>query len=130
MKPQVKRWLEFAQVDLLSAEKLLNDDRLTQSVSFHCHQAIEKSFKAFLENISGKVPKIHDLERLYGMIKEYQIELDLDYDLLDQVNDVYIDSRYPPDVGLVPEGRPSIEKTKKFYELAKHIYELIYQKCI
>ena len=122
MRKQAKIWLSFAETDLLTAEKLLNDERLTQSVAFHCHQAIEKSFKAILENKMINIPRIHDLIRLYNLIEESGIELDIEKDLLLQVNDVYIDSRYPADTGLIPQGKPSVQKGKEFYNLAKEIY--------
>ena len=36
-----------------------------------------------------------------------------DKTLLEQVNEIYTDTRYPSDVGLVPTGRPSIELALK-----------------
>ena len=125
MKRQVKEWLRRAEVDLLSAEKLLDDEFLTQSVAFHAHQVIEKSLKDILENSERKIPKIHDLEKLYGLVEEAGIEIDIDEDMLAQINDVYIDTRYPGDVGLIQEGKPSIKKVKSFYELAKKIYQKV-----
>jgi len=125
MKRQVKEWLRRAEVDLLSAEKLLDDEFLTQSVAFHAHQVIEKSLKAILENSERKIPKIHDLEKLYGLVEEAGIKIDIDEDMLAQINDVYIDTRYPGDVGLIQEGKPSIKKVKSFYELAKKIYQKV-----
>jgi len=59
----------------LSAEKLLNEEELTQSVTFHSHQTVEKSLKAILENENIRIPKTHDLEKLYGMILKERIEL-------------------------------------------------------
>jgi HEPN domain-containing protein len=44
----VKQWLDFGETDLLSAEKLTDEERLTKSASFHCHQAVEKYLKALL----------------------------------------------------------------------------------
>jgi hypothetical protein len=38
--------------------------------------------------------------------KEIGITLDIDLDLLDQINNVYIDSRYPTDLGLIPGDKP------------------------
>jgi len=122
MKKQVKQWLKYAEVDLLSAEKLLNEERLTQSVTFHSHQAVEKTLKAILENKNIRVPKTHDLEKLYGMILKEEIRLDLEEDTLAEINDVYIDSRYPGDAGLIPEGIPSVEKANEFFKSAKDIY--------
>ena len=124
MKKQVNEWLRHAKIDLFSAKKLLEDEFLTQSVAFHTHQAIEKSFKAIIEDRGKRIPRIHDLEKLYGLIQELGINLNwIDEDILTQINDVYIDSRYIADVGLIPEGIPSLKKVKKFYELSEKIYE-------
>ncbi len=125
MKKQVTQWLKYAEIDLLSAEKLLDDKNLTQSVAFHSHQTAEKSFKAILEDRSIRIPKSHDLEKLYGMILKEGIKLILDEDILSQINDVYIDSRYPGDAGLIPQGIPSTEKAKEFFKAAKVIYEKV-----
>jgi len=38
MKKQVKQWLKYAEVNLLSAEKLLEEEHLKQRVAFHSHQ--------------------------------------------------------------------------------------------
>ena len=35
----------------------------------------------------------------------------------------YIDSRYPGELGLLPDGKPSLEEAKGFYEFAKNIHE-------
>ena len=125
MKKQAKQWLNYAKVDLLSAEKLLNEEELTRSVAFHSHQAVEKSLKAILENKSIRIPKTHDLEKLYGLILKEKIRLELEEDILAQLNDVYIDSRYPGDAGLIPQGIPSIEKANELYESAKDIYKKV-----
>ena len=96
---------------------------LTQSTAFHLQQCVEKSFKAILENNNIRIPKIHNLERIYAMIEEIDsLSLELNEDILDQINDVYIDSRYPGDAGLVPEGKPSLEKINLFYSFVKRIF--------
>lgn len=46
----------------------------------------------------------------------------MDEDILDQMNQVYIDTRYPADFGLLPEGKPSEERIRKFIEEAEKIY--------
>ena len=125
MKKQAKQWLKYAKVDLMSAEKLLNYEELTQSVTFHSHQTVEKSLKAILEDGNIRIPKTHDLEKLYGMILKEGIGLKLEEDILAQINDVYIDSRYPGDAGLMPEGIPSIGKANEFFEVAKEIYKKV-----
>ena len=127
MKKQVKLWLQHAKVDLFSAEKLLEENDLTQSVTFHCHQTVEKSLKALLENLNKRIPRTHDLENLYGIILQEGVELELNEDILAQINDVYIDSRYPGDAGLIPNGIPSTQKAKEFFEEASNIYKAVIQ---
>jgi len=56
MRKQVEEWLHFAEIDLLSARKLLEDAYLTQSAAFHIHQSVEKCFKALIENLNLRIP--------------------------------------------------------------------------
>ena len=125
MKKRVKEWVKYSKLDLDSAIKLLESPELTQSAAFHCQQSIEKSLKAIIEEKINKVPRTHDLEKLYGLIEEYGIKLKIDEDILDQVNDVYIETRYPSDLGLVPEGIPKVETIKYFYDLTESIYKQV-----
>ena len=43
-----------------------------------------------------------------------------------KINDLYIDSRYPGDLGLLPYGKPTLEDVKEFYDFAKEIF---YKVC-
>jgi len=38
---------------------------------------------------------------------------------------VYLDSRYPGDMGLLPNGKPTIGEAKEFYCFALYIYDRI-----
>jgi len=125
MKKRVKELVKYSKLDLDSALKLLESPELTQSAAFHCQQSIEKALKALIEEKINKVPRTHDLEKLYGLIEEYGIKLKIDEDILDQVNDVYIETRYPSDLGLVPEGIPKVETIKYFYDLSESIYKQV-----
>lgn len=78
--------------------------------------------KAVLEEKENHVPKIHNIITLKGKIENY-INLNIDQEILDQINELYIDSRYPADLGLLPDGKPSKETAFKFYELARQIHE-------
>jgi len=128
MKKRVEAWLRYARLDLDAAYKLLENSNLTQISAFHCQQAVEKSLKALLEEASNKVPRTHDLERLYGLIEDFKIILEVDEDLLDQINDVYIEARYPSDMGLLPDGVPSDETVTMFYEFSKNLYDQVVKK--
>jgi len=71
-------------------------------VAFHSQQAIEKCFKAILEENEDNVPKIHNIIVLKEKIERY-INLKLEKEIFDQLNELYIDSRYPTDLGLLPD---------------------------
>jgi HEPN domain-containing protein len=49
MKDATQQWLNFAEIDLRTCEKLLGDDLLTSVVAFHSQQVVEKCFKAIIE---------------------------------------------------------------------------------
>ncbi len=127
MKKQAESWLDFAYSDLLVINEIIDNPYLTHMVAFHSQQAIEKSFKAILEEKESSVPKIHDLITLHKLIKKH-MEIDVDFSVLQLINQAYIDSRYPADVGLLPDGTPSSEEAKKMYACALNIYEAIKKK--
>ena len=97
MKKQVEAWISFAEKDLLTVSEIIENQNLTNIVTFHCQQAIEKFFKAFILENDKTLMKIHNLLTLYGTIKEIA-DLELDEDLLSIVNDIYLESRYPGEV--------------------------------
>ena len=124
MKEQAKQWLEFSKIDLATIEKIKNDEFLTQSAAFHSQQSVEKSLKSILELYDFSVPKSHDLRMIYTKIEKLKINLEIDNDMLDSINQIYIDTRYPADFGLLPGGKPSLKMIDKFYEYAKSIYAM------
>ena len=124
MKKITKEWLSSASDDLLTITEIINNDLLTHIVAFHAQQAIEKSFKAVIEENSLKFLKTHDLLKLYSEI-ENLIELDFDFEILKIINDLYTSSRYPGNPGLLPHGKPGQDDAVRFFKLAKDIYEMI-----
>ena len=46
--------------------------------------------------------------------------------LLDQL---YIDARYPGEMGLLPEGKPTISEAKVFFDLGKVVLENAKSSC-
>jgi len=125
MKKQVEDWILLADRDLYAAEIILNDKHpLTNIVAFHCQQAIEKYFKAFLIEKNISLIKTHDLIKLNGMINETE-NLGIDEKKLLVINEVYTESRYPGELGLIPDGMPTNEEAKEFMEYAKEIKTII-----
>ena len=129
MKRQAKAWLDSARDDLGVVEEIINRDDLTHMVAFHSQQAIEKSFKAVLEEYEQIVPRIHDLITLRTQTEKY-IKLEIESDILNQLNELYTDARYPTDFGLLPGGKPPRELSQKMYHLARKICETIEQSMV
>ena len=115
-------WLKAAKDDLDSIEYIIKVEHLTNIVAFHAQQTIEKSFKALIEYNKISSQKTHNLEKLYKNIKHL---IKIDYDKLELINELYIDSRYPGDMGLLPYGKPTLEDAKEFYKIALEIFDKV-----
>lgn len=124
MKPMSNEWLKAAYQDILTIEKIIDNDLLTNVVAFHAQQAVEKSFKAVIEENNLDLPKIHDLIRLHNVIAPY-LEFSFDMELLREINEVYSDSRYPGELGLLPNGSPTLQDAARFKDFAKSIFHSI-----
>lgn len=124
MKKQAQGWLDSAGDDLLVVAEIIDNESLTHMVAFHSEQAIEKCFKAVLEEKESSVPRAHNLLMLHSRIERY-VDLEIDMKLLRQISELYIDARYPSDLGLLPEGKPPIETAREMHQLAKKIHEAI-----
>ena len=120
MKLTTNDWLSAAEDDLLAAKKLSGEDRLTNVVAFHCQQCLEKCFKAVIEEQGNPSIKSHDLLRLQLNANIQLVESDTI--LLGIINEVYIDARYPGDLGLLPHGKPTIAEVKIFIGFCELIF--------
>ena len=128
MKPATKEWINLAEDDLLAARILLTNERLTNILAFHCQQALEKIFKAAIEEKGEIVIKSHDLLKLRSIsgisVSERKMEI------IRVLNEVYIDTRYPGDMGLLPEGKPSISESEEFIDICTSILNKVKNSLI
>jgi HEPN domain-containing protein len=124
MKSISSAWLSAANDDLVLIQEIIRNETLTHMVAFHSQQAIEKSFKALLEEREGIVPRIHTLETLLARITRYTV-IDAELDLLEDLDKLYVDARYPADFGLLPDGKPTVKEAIAFNELAIYIHNAI-----
>ncbi|MDD2567743.1 MAG: HEPN domain-containing protein [Thiovulaceae bacterium] len=116
MRVFTKEWLRAAHDDLLTIEELLDNPNLTHILAFHAQQCVEKLFKAILEEHEIDTPKIHKLLKLQNILP---VKLaDIDKDILNILDELYIESRYPGEMGLLPHGKPSTGDAKEFYAFA------------
>lgn len=127
MKDNSVEWLKAAEDDLILIENIIGKEYLTNLSAFHSQQAVEKSLKAILEYYDIDTPKIHSLNKLFELTKPY-ININIDYTIVIQLDSLYIDSRYPGDFGLLPDGKPSLKVAEEFYEFAKYIYREVRNK--
>jgi len=118
------QWLQSAEMDLESIDQIIRREDLTPVAAFHSQQCVEKCFKAVLEEHSRKVPKEHSTLKLYGLVKEL-IPLEVDREILTDLDDLYIESRYPGELGLLPNGKPTLVDAQQFYDFAKSVYEQV-----
>lgn len=121
---QALEWLKAAYSDIRSVKHLLKDEYLTHIVAFHSQQAIEKTLKAFLEHKQQSVPRIHKLETLIGRL---EVTIIFDEEVIEILDLLYIESRYPGDIGLLPYGKPTLDDAKKFDNMARDIFKQICQ---
>ncbi len=124
MKATTKQWLDYAQTDLRSCQNNLHDDFVTNVVAFHSQQAVEKAFKALLEEKEISVPRVHNLNRLYSLVS-HLISETINLSELDALDNVYTSSRYPSDIGLVETGKPTQSESKELFDISMKIYQII-----
>ena len=129
MKNETSGWVFFAKNDMLTAELIIDHAELTGEVAFHCQQAIEKYFKGYLVEHGKKIKKIHDLLMLYSEVESIK-DWNLDKLILRDINDIYAVTRYPGNIGMMPDGRmPTIEEARSYWELAKKV-EAIFTELV
>ncbi len=121
MKNETSGWVFFANNDMLTAELIIDHAELSGEIAFLCQQAIEKYFKGYLTEHGKKFKKIHDLLMLYSEVKSIK-DWNLDEIMLRGISNLYTVTRYPGNIGMMPDGQlPSIEKTRSYWEFAKKV---------
>lgn len=121
MKKITQEWLNSAKDDLLIITKIIDDASLTHQVAFHAQQALEKSIKSVIEEFEIDFMKTHSLETLYGKIQGC-ISLSIEIAIIKKLDQLYIDARYPGDIGLLPDGKPSLINALEFQQVAENTY--------
>jgi HEPN domain-containing protein len=118
-----KEWLKASKIDLDSIHYIINVEHLTPVVAFHAQQSVEKALKALLLFNDAKIPRIHSLNKLFKLVEEY-LKVD-GFELIDMLDDLYIESRYPGDMGLLPYGQPTLDDAKEFHSFAQEIFDKV-----
>ena len=123
MRAFTKEWLKASRDDLLTIEEIIDNPHLTHIVAFHAQQCVEKSMKAIIEENEIDIPKIHKLLKLYEKVS-FALS-GLDEDIMSLLDGLYIESRYPGDMGLLPHGKPTSHDAKDFYDFANSTFNKV-----
>ena len=126
MKEETKRWLIKAMNDYKTAEKLLNlpeDEIITDTLCFHCQQAVEKFLKAFLVQHNIDFEKVHSLEYLIKLCSTVDGEFENLYEVAEKLASYAIDIRYPDEFYI-----PSIKEAEEAFKLATFAKDFVLKK--
>lgn len=122
LKAYIESWVNKAEHDLISAQRLLEiKPMILDSACFHCQQAVEKYLKAYLIYKELQVEKTHDIIFLLNQCANF----DPIFATIDplNINAYAVNGRYPDD-NLMPEK----EEAESYYQLAIQIKELITER--
>ncbi|MBL7132082.1 MAG: HEPN domain-containing protein [Candidatus Omnitrophica bacterium] len=125
MQKTIQEWIEISEYDLKTAEAMLSAARYLY-VAFMCQQALEKILKAFYVMKKNELPpRTHNLLYLVDIL---EIDLgDKKLELLSQLNQFYLESRYPGErIQLAKE----VDKNKaiEILEKTKEAWKCLRQK--
>jgi HEPN domain-containing protein len=121
MNPITEEWFDKAKEDLDVVLEIISKEHLTNMVAFHSQQAVEKTLKGIIEEFEIGFVKTHNLERLLGMARK-QVSFNVDVNIIKRLDEVYISTRYPGDLGLIPSGKPTIQDAKELFDFADALY--------
>ena len=96
----LKEWLDFAEMDFLTAKHLYEYmyPKPFEIICYHCQQTVEKLLKAVLIGHGTAVKKTHDLGLLAEMLQDF-MEVDEKYlEMCDDLTPYGVKVRYPQEL--------------------------------
>jgi HEPN domain-containing protein len=121
-KKHLDQWIEKAEHDLLAAKLIIEHQPLILDIAcFHCQQAVEKYFKAFLVFKKDEFPRTHNLDLLLQSCTSHS----QDFATIDLKNleDFAVRGRYPHDF-----LQPDSAETSEFLKIAEAVKALVLKK--
>lgn len=123
-----RRWLEFAQEDLIAAETMLEKGIYNQAC-FHSQQGIEKGLKGFLRTRQEVIPRTHALVELLESCRALDEDLSGLEETCRKLDSYYIPTRYPDALpGSGPENLPAREEAEEAVALLRDGLQWIKRK--
>lgn len=124
MKKTTKNLIFRANIELVLVKEIITMENRTHKSVFYIRQMIEYSFKAIIEEYDLGFKNTNSLAKLYDRIKDKLVH-QLNPDQLILLDQLYIDARYHYKLGLLKDGKPSMAKTREFYDLGKFVLETV-----
>lgn len=122
IKQKAQEWFAKAENDVKAAEIILSDvDPPTDTVCYHCQQAVEKYLKGILTLHQIDFIKTHDLDYLFKLANKIT-DLTNYIEDIRSLNKYAIEARYPADEPIlypIEEAADALEKTKDIIKYIK-----------
>lgn len=123
---KAKEWFKKGDNDIRTAEILVKESQPpTDTLCFHCQQAVEKYLKGYLTEKRVEFLKSHDLDYLLKLCIDIASEFGQYQETVLILNKYGIEPRYPADIPVYY----SVEEAKKAIELAKEIIRFVSVKA-
>lgn len=120
-KELINSWLNKAEKDLLTAKHELSFlEAVTESVCFHCQQAVEKFLKAYLVFLGIPFTKTHEIGELITRCERKDEKISAFKEKADKLTDYAVGVRYPEEL-----FEPTLEEAKESFEIATKIKEFV-----
>ena len=104
MKEQTRRWRDYAEENLRSAEILLESGLFNPCLQ-NAQQAVEKCLKAVCVERNINLRKTHSISELVRILTDNRVGLDITDEQCDLLDAVYLPSKYPLG-GVLPDFQP------------------------
>jgi HEPN domain-containing protein len=114
-----KHWLEFARIDLLSAQSLTRDEYFS-TAAYHCQQCAEKALKGFLI-----AHEADDLVKLLGLCKKIDPEFSCIDNACSVLTVLATQFRYPSEFEI-----PDETDCLRFIELAQQVFDFVVSRSV
>ena len=118
-----KEWLEFSKRNLETAQLLYNVDHYTDIIGVELQQTLEKCLKAVFAYQNIKIPREHDLVKIYFLIEKELSISDEEVMMLRMATDYYKEERYPNSLYTLPTK----EEIKTVLDFSERLFSEICQ---